>query len=95
MLRYLRLYAYFIRFSVSKAMEFRFDFFFRVFMDLAYYGIQIGFYNVVFLQTPSLGGWNRDQALVFMGAFLVVDGISMTVFSNNLWWFPTAVNRGR
>ncbi len=94
MLRYLRLYAYFIRFSVSKAMAFRFDFFFRVFMDLVYYGIQIGFYNVVFLQTASLGGWNRDQALVFMGAFLVVDGISMTVFSNNLWWFPTAVNRG-
>jgi ABC-2 type transport system permease protein len=94
MLRYLRLYAYFIRFSAGKAMEFRFDFFFRVFMDLVYYGIQIGFYNVVFLQTASLGGWDRDQALVFMGAFLVVDGISMTVFSNNLWWFPMAVNRG-
>lgn len=94
MRRYLRLYGHFVRFSMSKALEFRFDFFFRVFMDLAYYGIQIAFYNVVFLQTPLLGGWNRDQALVFMGAYLVVDGIAMTVFSNNLWWFPVAVNRG-
>jgi ABC-2 type transport system permease protein len=75
-------------------MEFRFDFFFRVFMDLAYYGVQLAFYDVIFLHTPVLGGWNRDQALVFVGAYLVVDGISMTVFSNNLWWLPTAVNRG-
>lgn len=94
MIRYLRLYGHFVRFSLSKAMEFRFDFFFRVFMDFAYYGIQIAFYNVIFLQTTALGGWNRDQALVFMGGYLVVDGIAMTFFSNNLWWLPTAVNRG-
>ena len=81
-------------FPLSKAMEFRFDFSFRVFMDFAYYGIQIAFYNVIFLQTTALGGWNRDQALVFMGGYLVVDGIAMTFFSNNLWWLPTAVNRG-
>lgn len=92
--RYLRLYGHFVRFSLSKAMEFRFDFFFRVFMDLAYYGIQIAFYNVVFLQTAALGGWNRDQALVFLGGYLVVDGIGMTFFSNNLWWLPSAVNHG-
>ena len=33
MIRYLRLYGYFLRFSFSRAMEFRFDFFFRIFMD--------------------------------------------------------------
>jgi ABC-2 type transport system permease protein len=94
MLRYLRLYGHFMRFSISRALEFRIDFFFRVFMDLAYYGIQIAFYQVVFLQTPLLGGWNRDQTFVFMAGFLVVDAITMTVVSNNLWFFPVAVNRG-
>ena len=94
MLRYLRLYGRFVGFSLSRAMQFRFDFFFRIFMDLAYYGIQIGFYNVVFLQTPDLGGWTREQAMVFMGGYLVVDGIAMTLFSNNLWWLPVAVNKG-
>ncbi|MDB5049564.1 MAG: hypothetical protein JWO30_2635 [Fibrobacteres bacterium] len=94
MLRYLRLYGHFMRFSISRALEFRIDFFFRVFMDLAYYGIQIAFYQVIFLQTPLLGGWNRDQTLVFMAGFLVVDAITMTVVSNNLWFFPVAVNRG-
>ena len=93
-LRYLRLYGYFLRFSVSRAFEFRVDFFFRVAMDLAYYGINIGFYQVVFLQTDLLGGWNREQSLVFMAGYLVVDAITMTVFSNNLWMLPTFVNRG-
>jgi ABC-2 type transport system permease protein len=94
MKRYLRLYAHFVRFSVSRAFEFRIDFFFRVFMDLAYYGINIAFYRVVYLHTAVLGGWNQDQAFVFMAGFLVVDAVTMTLFSNNLWFFPTAVNQG-
>ncbi len=94
MWRYIRLYGHFTRFSISRAMEFRIDFFFRVFMDLAYYGIQIAFYQVVFLQTPLLGGWNQEQTLIFMSGYLVVDAITMTLVSNNLWWFPVAVNHG-
>ncbi len=94
MVRYLRLYLYFIRFSLSRAMEFRLDFFFRIFMDLAYYGINIAFFQVLFLHTPVLAGWNLDQVLIFMAGFLVVDAINMTVFSNNLWWLPILVNKG-
>jgi ABC-2 type transport system permease protein len=94
LLRYLRVYGYFIRFSVSRTLEFRLDFFFRVFMDLAYYGINIGFYQVIFLHTELLGGWTRDQTLVFMGGFLLVDAIVMTLFSNNIWWLPILINRG-
>ena len=94
MLRYLRLYGHFMRFSIGRTFEFRLDFFFRVFMDLAYYGVNLAFYKIIFLQTPNLGGWNQTQIFVFVAAFLVIDAITMTVFSNNLWWFPLAVNRG-
>lgn len=94
LVRYLRLYAHFIRFSVSRTLEFRIDFFFKVFMDLAYYGVNIAFYQVVFLHTELLGGWNRDQTLVFMAGFLLVDAVVMTLFSNNIWWLPTFINRG-
>lgn len=94
MARYIILYGHFIRFSIGRAFEFRLDFFFRVIMDLAYYGVNLAFYKVIFLQTPVLGGWNQDQTLVFMAGFLVVDAIAMTVFSNNLWWLPVLVNKG-
>jgi len=92
--RYLRLYLCFLRFSFSRALEFRLDFFFRVVMDLAYYGVNIALYSVLFSQTAIIGGWDIHQARVFMAGFMVVDAITMTVFSNNLWWLPIFINRG-
>jgi len=94
MLRYLRLYAAFVRFSISKALEFRVDLSFRIVMDVIYYAVNIGFYQVLFAHTSVLGGWTLDEALVFMAGYLVVDGLYMTVFATNCWWFPILVNRG-
>ncbi len=94
MIRYLRLYLYFLRFSFSRAMEFRLDFFFRIIMDIFYYGINIGFYSLIFIHTDLLGGWTMDEMLIFISGFLVVDAISMTVFANNLWMLPEYINKG-
>ena len=94
MRRYLRLYAHFIRFSFSKAMEFRVDFFFRVGMDVFWYAIHLAFFTVLFAHIGLLGGWTFDQVLVFAAAMFFVDAVQMTVFSNNMWWLPFLVNRG-
>lgn len=94
MWRYLRLYLYFVRFSVSKAFEFRFDYFFRVFMDLLYYLVNLALYKVLFLHTPVLAGWREDQALVFVAMYLTVDALQMTFVSSNMWWLPITVNTG-
>jgi ABC-2 type transport system permease protein len=93
-MRYLRLYANFLRFSFSRAMEFRLDFFFRIVMDLLYYVINIGFYKVVFLHTDLIGGWNDGQMMVFVGCFLLFDAVNMTVLANNLWLLPEMINKG-
>ena len=92
--RYLRLYAYFLRFSFSKALEFRLDFFFRVGMDAIWYAVNLAFFGVLFGHTAQLGGWNIDQVLVFVGGVFLADAIHMTVFANNMWFFPFLVNRG-
>ena len=94
MRRYLRLYAHFLRFSFSRAMEFRVDFFFRIGMDVLWNITHITFFTVLFLHTKMLGDLTLDQVWVFMGALFVSDAIHMTVFSNNMWWFPLLVNRG-
>ena len=92
--RYFRLYAYFLRFSFSKALEFRFDFFFRIGMDLVYYVIQIGFYQVIYLHTQVLGGWDRHQMMIFTSGYLMVDALFMTIASNNFFQLPNLVNKG-
>jgi ABC-2 type transport system permease protein len=92
--RYLRLYLNFVRFAFSRAMEFRFDFFFRVVMDVLWNAVNIAFFAAIYLHTPLLGGWNFDQVLVFAGGVFFSDGVQMTVLSNNMWFFPILVNKG-
>ncbi len=94
MSRYTRLYLYFLRFSFSKSLEFRFDFTFRIFMDTIYYLINIAFFKVIFLHTNLLGGWTEKQMMVFVAGYLLVDAINMTIFSTNMWWLPYFINRG-
>jgi ABC-2 type transport system permease protein len=94
MTRYLRLYAYFLQFSFSRAMEFRLDFFFRVFMDALFYAVQIGFFSVLYRHTSLLGGWSEERALVFVTAYLFIDSAHMTIFINNVWPLPRMINRG-
>jgi ABC-2 type transport system permease protein len=92
--RYLRLYGHFLRFSFAKALQWRVDFFFRVVMDCLFYAVNLVFFSVLYRHTPSLGGWTEDQAFVFIAGVFLVDALHMTVFSNNMWWFPFLVNRG-
>lgn len=94
MTRYLRLYAYFLRFSLSRSMEFRLDFFFRIVMDFAYYGVALGFYHILYLSTPVLGGWDLHQMRVFIAGYILVDALHMTFYSNNLWALPKFINHG-
>ncbi len=63
-------------------------------MDLAYYGVSIAFFKILFLNTPALGGWTEPQVMIFVGAHLVLDAIQMTVISSNLWELPAAINKG-
>ncbi len=93
-MRYLRLYVYFLRFSFSKAMEFRLDFFFRVVMDMVFYMVQFAFFHIIYLHTPLLAGWDLDQMRVFIVSYIFIDALHMTVFSTNCWWFPIYINRG-
>lgn len=93
-MRYLTLYKYFLRFSFTKAMEFRLDFFFRIVMDIIYYAVNILFFHVIYLHTPMLAGWTQDQMIIFIAGYLLCDALNMTIFSNNVWWLPQFINRG-
>ena len=94
MWRYVRLYLHFIRFSLSKTMAYRFDFWGRILMDTAYYAVSIGFYKVIFRQTAQLGGWNEHQALIFVATYLLADAIQMIAISENIWNLRWTVNSG-
>ncbi|MGE4618239.1 MAG: ABC-2 family transporter protein [Planctomycetota bacterium] len=94
MLRYLRLYLQFLKFSFSRSLEYRMDFWFRIVMDCMFYAVELIFFTVLYQHTNMLGGWNYDQVLIFVSGYLVIDAIHMTIVSNNMWWLPIYVNKG-
>ena len=69
MVRYLRLYGYFLRFSFSRAMEFRFDFFLRIGMDVMWYVMHFVFFEILYLHVLELLCWGR---LLNLGAFELI-----------------------
>src|SRR5690606_30770987 len=94
MIKYLKLYQYFVKFSLIQAMQFRFDFFFRIIMDCIFYLVNILFYKVLFEHTGGIGGWTESQVLIFTSSFLMMDAIQMTITSNGVWMIPNLVNKG-
>lgn len=94
MIRYLRLYKYFVEMSFGKATAYRFDFWCRILMDLAYYAISIAFFKILFLKTSNIGGWTEAQVFVFVGAHVLLDAMQMTFFSGNIWGIPGIINSG-
>jgi len=92
--RYMRLYGHFVRFSLMGAMQFRFDFAFRILMDCSFYFVNVCFYKIVFMHTNQIAGWTESQVMLFMGAYLVIDAINMTVFANGTWMIAQYVNNG-
>lgn len=90
----IKIYKAFIRFSFSKASEFRFDSLFRILMDLAFL---LQFYlllDVTFETTSSLAGWGREQAMLFLSLFLVVDSLYMVFIDPNIEELARLVVRG-
>src|SRR5690606_31745219 len=85
---------YFIRFSFSKALEFRVEFYLRIIMDIVYYAVNIAFFKTLFLHTPTLGGWNEKEVTIFVACYILVDALNMTFFANNAWQIPGLINKG-
>ncbi len=93
-MRYLKLYAHFVRFSFTKALQFRLDFTFRIVMDLVFHTLNLIFFKILFNHTDAIGGWDESQVTLFVASFILFDGIYMTIFASNAWWFPEHINKG-
>ncbi len=93
-MRYFKLYIHFLQFSISKALQFRFDFTLRIFMDIVFYIVNILFFKIIYLHVPSLAGLTEAQMMIFIASYLTLDAFIMTFLANNMWWLPTYINRG-
>lgn len=94
MKRYGKLYLYFLRFSLTRALQFRLDFSFRIVMDFIFYAVNILFFKIIFLHTPLLAGMTEEKMMIFVASYLFLDSVIMTFLANNIWMLPYYINKG-
>lgn len=84
MIRYLRLYGYFVNQRFKILMEYRLNFFIGVISTMFQQGVSLAAIWVVMSQIPGLNGWNMYEVWLIYG--LVVLGQSIAhMFADNLW----------
>ena len=69
-------------------MEYRGHLFAQVLIDVAWYGVQLALFNVIYQYTPSVGGLSHTEMLVFLATLFIIDAINMMLVSTNFWRFP-------
>lgn len=92
--RYLRLWYAFFRNCLIREMEFRTHFLLTFVMDLLWYGVQLGLFEVLYLHTTTIAGFSHTDILVFLGTLYVTDALDMILFSRNFWNIPEYVRSG-
>jgi ABC-2 type transport system permease protein len=93
-MRYFKIYASLVRFSIQQSLQFRLDFFIKIFMDCVYYAAQFFFFSILLNHTSSLAGWRAHEVQLLAASVCIMDALQMTFVSTNLWTFPKIVNDG-
>ncbi|MCB0336810.1 MAG: ABC-2 family transporter protein [Bdellovibrionales bacterium] len=75
-------------------MEFRFDLFFRFIMDCIFYALSFAFFEILFLHTDTLAGWQHHEVVFFVAGGLILDAVFMTFIARNIWDIPRLINKG-
>jgi len=84
MLKYLRLFALFVKSSILMELEYRANFIAQGTLGTLYAGISVVTVLLVFSQTDRLGGWSLDQGLVVVGIFIAFDGLTESFIQPNI-----------
>jgi|FLYM01.1.fsa_nt_gi ABC-2 type transport system permease protein len=92
--KYLSLWFSFFRMSWMENLEYRLNFVFRVFTELLWYSAQIAVFEVIYVHTSSIAGWDIHDVRVFMGTLFMLDCLWMIFFNENFDQFSEVVKKG-
>ena len=92
--RYLRLFAAFARFGLTRELAFRGNFLIKVTVEFLWLGILIIFYRTVFTKTSVVADWTEAEYLFFVGCYFTLEGLMETFFLSNCSEFANLVRSG-
>lgn len=94
MIRYFSIFRAFLKTSFVADLEFRANISVKVLTDVLWYIAQLSTFEVLFVHTNSLGGWQVEHMRVFMSMLFVVDALYMFFFAENLDQLSVKIVKG-
>lgn len=86
--KYLKIYWYFLKFSLIRATTYRASFFIEFFLEIGYSVVLIIFFNIIYSNVNNIAGWNYHETMFLLGLTTIFSEIflcSVMIFNlNNL-----------
>jgi len=92
--KYLRLFAAFLRTSVIGEAAYRFNFLIELLQTVLSLGVSLAGLAIVFSFTDDLRGWNADQMLALVGVYFMVGGFVGLLVQPGMEQFIQSVRDG-
>ena len=93
-MKYLKFWFSFLRNSLIRQLEYKANFIGRLIIEVFWVGTQIIFFKAIFLQIDSFAGWKEGEIYLFVGCLYVVDGLHVTLMSDNQNKFGGLIRMG-
>jgi ABC-2 type transport system permease protein len=93
--RYLSIYAALWKNSVAREMGFKTNFLLWILVELLWFGLQLSFIAVLYLQTDHIGTWTKWQVVMLIGASHFIQQIFQAFFLINCTNLSELVRTGK
>lgn len=94
MKRYLRLWLQFAKMSAMADFEYRTNIVLRFMGEFLWYTMQLSVFEVLYLHTKTISGWDVNDMRVFMGSLFFVDVLYMILLHENMDYLGSIVRKG-
>ena len=93
--RYLDIYGALWRNSVAREMSFKTTFLLWIFVECLWFGLQLSFIGVLYLQTEKIGSWTGWQVVLLVGTSQVIQQVFHAFFLINCTNLSELVRSGK
>lgn len=93
-MKHWRYYSALVKTRLSKDLVYRFNFWVAFITDLLIMAIQTIVFIVIYQHADVIGGWSRQQTIIFMATFIIVNGLAMGLFFFGILRIPWMVQTG-
>jgi ABC-2 type transport system permease protein len=93
--RYPAIYVALWKTSLVREMGFQINFFLWLFVELLWFGLQLGFNAVLYLHTDSIGDWTKWQVVMLIGASHFIQQLFQAFFLTNCTQLSDLVHSGK